>query len=163
AAEYWHRSGSLVHTSTRGTKDAAIPAGVRIYAFGGTQHGPAPRPPTRGVADNLPNPARYRPLLPALLQAPDAWGRAGTGPPPRVYPRIEDGTLTHWSQKATGFPSLPGVRYPEVIQRPSALDLGPDFGTRGIISVEPPRILGHYVVLVPRSGPDGNDRGCLLP
>src|SRR5205085_3257429 len=58
---------------------------------------------------------------------------------------------------------LPGVRYPEVIQQPSALDLGPDFLRRGIITVEPPRQVGDYVVRVPASDADGNDRGCLLP
>src|SRR5205085_4736885 len=31
------------------------------------------------------------------------------------------------------------------------------------ISVEPPRLVGDYVVLVPTSDADGNDRGCLLP
>src|SRR5262249_43450356 len=41
--------------------------------------------------------------------------------------------------------------------------LGPDFESRGIISVEPPRIRGQYTVLVPRNDPDGNDLGCLLP
>src|SRR5262249_39429299 len=61
------------------------------------------------------------------------------------------------------FPAISGVRYPEVIQRPQALDLGPEFATRGIISIEPPRIVGNYVVKVPRSGPDGNDLGTLLP
>jgi hypothetical protein len=50
-----------------------------------------------------------------------------------------------------------------VIQRPSALDLGPDFATKGIISVNPPRILGQYVVKVPKSDRDGNDLGTLLP
>ncbi len=78
AAEYWHRSGSLVHTDTLGRRDVEIPAGVRIYAFGGTQHGPASRPPGRGGADNLLNPADYRPFLRALLDALDAWVRDGT-------------------------------------------------------------------------------------
>ncbi len=55
------------------------------------------------------------------------------------------------------------MRYPEVIQRPPALDLGEDFARKGIIPHEPPRLLGQYTVLVPRSGEDGNDRGCLLP
>ena len=41
AAEYWHRSGSLVHTDTLGTKDAEIPANVRIYAFGGWNGAPS--------------------------------------------------------------------------------------------------------------------------
>ena len=161
AAEYWHRSGSLVHTDTLGEKDAEIPDNVRIYVFGGTQHGPASRPPTRGRADNLHNPADYRPFLRALLEALDAWVRDGVEPPASVYPRIADGTLV--DRKATGFPALPGVRFPEVIQRPSALDLGPDFATKGIITREPPRVLGHYRVLVPKCDADGNDLGTLLP
>ncbi len=163
AAEYWHRSGSLVHTDSLGRKDAAIPDEVRIYAFGGTQHGPAADPPGRGIADNLNNPADYRPLLRALLDALDLWVRDGKVPPPSVYPRIDQKTLVHWRQEDSGFPALPGVRYPELIQRPPVLDYGPDFATRGIISLEPPRLLGDYVVKVPRSDADGNDLGCLLP
>jgi hypothetical protein len=54
------------------------------------------------------------------------------------------------------------VRYPEVIQHPSAFDRGPDFLTKGIIGVEPPRVVGEYVVKVPKSGADGNDLGTLL-
>jgi hypothetical protein len=163
ATEYWQRSGSLVHTDPLGTKDADVPEGVRIYAFGGTQHGPASDPPGRGSADNLLNPADYRPMLRALLDALDAWVSKGTAPPPSVYPRLDHGTLVSWKQKGTGFPALPGVRYPEVIQQPHALDFGPDFASKGIIGVEPPRILGDYVVKVPRSDADGNDLGCLLP
>ncbi|MBL8828348.1 MAG: hypothetical protein JNM18_15310, partial [Planctomycetaceae bacterium] len=48
SSEYWHRAGSLVHTDPLGRRDAEIPPEVRIYTFGGTQHGagtgfPAPR------------------------------------------------------------------------------------------------------------------------
>jgi len=163
AAEYWHRSGSLVHTDPLGTRDADIPEGVRVYAFGGTQHSPAADPPGRGAADNLLNPADFRSFLRALLDALDAWARDGTPPPPSVYPRIDGGTLVSWPREKTGFPAVPGVRYPEVIQRPSALDFGPEFESKGVITIEPPRILGHYAVLVPKSGPDGNDLGTLLP
>ena len=163
AAEYWHRSGSLVHTDPLGEKDADIPENVRIYAFGGTQHGPAGDPPGRGVGQNLLNPGDYRPQLRALLDALDDWVKRDAPPPPSVYPRIDQGTLVGWRQAESGFPSLPGVRYPEVIQQPSALDLGPDFLSRGIIAREPPRQGGRYVVKVPRSGPDGNDLGTLLP
>ena len=162
AAEYWHRSGSLVHTDTLGVRDADIPPNVRVYAFGGTQHGPAGDPPGRGSADNLLNPADYRPFLRALLDALDAWVHHGTAPPASVYPRIDEGTLVDWHQQKAGFPAIPGVRYPEVIQRPAALDFGSDFATRGVITLEPPRLRGHYVVKVPRSGPDGNDLGTLL-
>jgi hypothetical protein len=162
AAEYWHRSGSLVHTTPLGTKDADIPDEVRIYAFGGTQHGPAGDPPALGSGDNLPNPGDYRPQLRALLDALDAWVKDGTAPPPSVYPRIDQQTLVKWTQASTGFPALPGVRYPEVIQQPPAFDCGPSF-ERGIIDHEPPEIRGQYTVLVAKSGPDGNDLGSLLP
>jgi hypothetical protein len=163
AAEYWHRSGSLVHTDPLGTRDADIPENVRLYAFGGTQHGPAGWPPKRGLADNLPNPADYRPFLRALLDTLDAWVKDGTPPPPSAYPRIDNGTLVDWHQKSTGFPPLPGVRYPQVIQRPPVADFGTDFEAKGVAAVEPPRVLGHYVVLVPKSDADGNDLGTLRP
>jgi hypothetical protein len=163
AAEYWHRSGSLVHTDPLGERDVEIPASVRVYAFGGTQHGPAADPPPRGIGQNLANPGDYKPQLRALLDALDAWVKSDVSPPPSVYPRIDQGTLVGWRQSETGFPALPGVRYPEVIQRPSVLDLGPDFLTKGVITIEPPKLGGHYVVKVPRSGPDGNDLGTLLP
>jgi hypothetical protein len=163
AAEYWHRSGSLVHTDPFGTKDTPVPENVRIYAFGGTQHGPAADPPGHGVGQNLLNPGDYRPQLRALLDALDDWVKSDVLPPSSLYPRVDQGTLVGWRQSETGFPALPGVRYPEVIQQPSALDLGPDFPTKGIITREPPARLGKYVVKVPKSGPDGNDLGTLLP
>lgn len=163
AAEYWHRSGSLVHTDPLREKDAVIPENVRIYAFGGTQHGPASDPPGRGVAQNLLNPGDYKPHLRALLDALDAWVKDGKEPPASVYPRLDNGTLVDWTRKGTGFPELPGVRFPEVIQQPHYLDYGPDFRTRGILSVHPPRIVDNYRVGVPKNDADGNDLGCLLP
>jgi hypothetical protein len=162
AAEYWHRSGSLVHTDPLGKKDAIIPDNVRIYAFGGTQHGPASWPPTKGIGDNLPNPADYTPLLRALLLALDEWATNGKAPPLSVYPRIDQGTLVDWHQEATGFPAIPGVRYPEVIQQPSATFFGSQFLTKGIITIEPPLRKGDYVTLVPKCDKDGNDLGTLL-
>jgi hypothetical protein len=162
AAEYWHRSGSLVHTDPLGKEDVPLPAEVRLYVFGGTQHVPAPWPPPHTLGDQPANPADYRPFLRALLEALDAWVRAGVPPPPSVYPRISAGTLVDWRQQATGFPALPGVRYPEVIQQPPAADYGPRF-LEGILTQEPPRLRGHYVVRVPRSDADGNDLGTLLP
>jgi hypothetical protein len=122
AAEYWHRSGSLVHTDPLGKKDAVIPENVRVYAFGGTQHGPAADPPGRGNAQNLTNPGDYRPQLRALLDALDAWVKEGKTPPASVYPRIDNTTLVKSDQASTGFPKIPGVRYPEVIQQPPFAD-----------------------------------------
>jgi Alpha/beta hydrolase domain len=162
AAEYWHRSGSLVHTHSDGELDAIIPETVRIYAFGGTQHGPAADPPGRGLADNLHNPGDYKPQLRALLDALDAWVKDGTPPPPSAYPRIDKATLVDWSQKSTGFPALPGVRYPEVIQQPGYYDHGTEIG-KGILTKLPPELLGRYKVRVPKCDADGNDLGTLLP
>jgi hypothetical protein len=167
AAEYWHRSGSLVHTTADAREDAEIPANVRIYAFGGCQHGagdgqiPGFGAPGKGLAAYPTNPADYRPFVRALLTALDAWVKTGVEPPASVYPTIKDATLVPWGQKSTGFPNIPGVRYPTVIQQPPFVDYGPQFYTHGILSVEPPALKGQYTVFVPKSDVDGNDRGTL--
>ena len=163
AAEYWHRAGSLVHTDPLGTMDADIPDNVRIYSFGGTQHGPAAFPPTKANSDNYTNFADYRPFLRGLLVALDDWVRNDKAPPASVYPRFADGTLVAWTQDATGFPKIPGVRFPTVIQQPSLNDYGPKFDSQRIITNEPPLVKSDYKVLVPKGDPDGNDQGMLLP
>jgi hypothetical protein len=167
AAEYWHRSGSLVHTTPDGKADAEIPADVRIYTLGGCQHGAGdgriPGPGFKSITENLPNPADYRPFLRALIVALDQWVKDGKEPPTSVYPKIADGTLVDWHQDKTGFPKIPGVRYPTVIQQPPFADYGPRFFTHGIIAIEPPQVKGHYTVLVPKSADKiGNDAGTLL-
>lgn len=162
SAEYWHRSGSLAHTDPTGERDAPLPDEVRMYAFGGCQHGAAddlPAQPT--VTAQVENPTDYRPLLRALLVAMDRWLRDGTAPPPSVYPRIADGTLVDWRAETAGWSPLPGVRYPEVIQQPELFDFGPEFAGDGILEGRPPRSLGRYRVLVPAYDEDGNEQGVL--
>jgi hypothetical protein len=162
SSEYWHRSGSLVHTDPLGQKDSEIPPEVRLYTFGGTQHGPGSGTPgPKGGGKQPSNPADYRPLLRGLLVALDAWVKNGTEPPPSVYPKIADGTLVGWKKDESGWPDVPGVEYPQVIQQPPFLFRGPEWETRRIATVEPPEIKGHYVVKVPAIGPDGNERGTL--
>jgi hypothetical protein len=162
SSEYWHRSGSLVHTDPLGTKDAEIPPEVRLYTFGGTQHGPGGGTPGAKGGGKLPsNPADYRPLMRGLLVALDAWVKDGVEPPPSVYPKIAEGTLVGWKKNESGWPDVPGIEYPQVIQQPPFLFRGPDWDTKRIASVEPPEIKGHYVVKVPAIGPDGNELGTL--
>lgn len=163
AGEYWTRSGSLTHTDPLGECDVEIPDGVRIYLFGGTQHGPAGFPPSRGQGQNLANPGDYKPYLRSLLVALDRWSRDDMCPPPSVFPTIRDGTLVAWQQAATSFPSIPGVRYPTIIQQPPLLDWGPRWESEQIVDFQPPKVRGQYVVRVPRCGPDGNELGCLSP
>lgn len=87
----------------------------------------------------------------------------GKAPPPSVYPHIQNKTLVDWHQQATGFPNIPGVKYPQRIHQPAAQDNGPQFYTHGLLTEVPPKILGHYVVRVPKCDVDGNDLGTLLP
>jgi len=162
-AEYWTRSGSLVHTDPLGQRDADIPPNVRVYAFGGTQHGPSGFPPSKGAGKYAANPGDYRPFLRALLLALDRWAKTGTQPPASVFPTVSDGTLVDWSREATRFPAIPGVEYPGVIQQPSLFDYGSQWLSHGIIEKHPPLSLGDYKVLVPRCDSDGNVLGCLLP
>ena len=163
SSEYWHRSGSLVHTDPLGKKDAEIPPEVRLYTFGGCQHGAGSGVPGPRGAGQLPaSPADYRPLMRALLIALDSWVKDGTNPPPSVYPRIADGTLVPWQKEESGWPAIPGVNYPQVIQQPDFLYRGPQWQTEMIAAVEPPEVRGHYGVRVPAYGPDGNERGTLL-
>ncbi|WLD12279.1 alpha/beta hydrolase domain-containing protein [Planctellipticum variicoloris] len=163
AAEYWTRAGSLPHTTADGKADAHPPANVRFYTFGGTQHGPSKWPPEAGSGKNLANPGDYKPFLRSLLLTMLTWMREGIEPPPSRIPSIADGTLAGWSTKETKFPALSGVIYPLVIRQPPWLDLGPRWSDERIIDHQPPRIIGHYSVLVPKCGPDGNELGCLLP
>ena len=163
AAEYWTRSGSLPHTDPLGVRDANVPERVRFYTFGGTQHGPSGWPLSQGNGQTLPNPGDYKPFLRVLLLALDRWAKDGTAPPLSVYPKISDDTLVDWRHAGTGFPNIPGVNYPEIIQQPSWLDFGPRWQTEHIIDWQPPRFRGDYKVLAPRCGPDGNELGCLLP
>ena len=163
SSEYWHRSGSLVHTDPLGQRDADIPDNVRIYFFGGTQHGPSGFPPTLGSGQTLANPGDYKPLVRALVLALHEWNANGKTPPPSVFPTLASGDLVDWSQQATGFPSIPGIRYPGVIQQPSLLDFGPRWESERIVDQQPPMSRGDYRVRVPRSDADGNDVGCLSP
>jgi alpha/beta hydrolase family protein len=162
SSEYWHRSGSLVHTDPLGKRDADIPANVRLYTFGGTQHGAGSGFPAAAAGGQLPsNPADYTPFMRALVIALDAWVKDGQEPPPSVYPRIADGSLVGWKKDETGWPNIPGVRYPEVIQEPALLDRGPHWETERIATIEPPIVKAKYVVKVPALDADGNERGTL--
>ena len=163
SAEYWNRSGSLVHTDPLGTRDVQFPPEVRLYAIGGAQHGAGnDRPGGVGKGQLAENPTDYRPVLRALLISMGRWIQNGIEPPESRYPKIEEGTLVHWTQSGSGWTALPGIRYPEVIHQPDARDYGPEFMARRLISVHPPRNLNSYCVRVPAYNQDNNERGMLL-
>ena len=160
SSEYWHRSASLVVTDPTGQRDSAIPDDVRVYVFGGSQHGPATGPSDRGQL--APNPNVYQPFLEALFLALDRWVTDGTPPPPSMHPRIADSTLAGWKADESGWNALPGVRYPTAIQQPDHLDYGEEFATKRRIDNHPPVRSGkRYGVRVPALDADNNETGVL--
>ncbi len=163
SSEYWHRSGSLVHTDPSSQRDATLPAEVRVYTFGGTQHGAGGGQPddAPGRGQLITNPADYRPLMRGLLTALDAWIRNGQEPPASVYPRIDQGTLVDWREASSGWRKILGVNYPQVIQQPALVDRGPEFREYRRSSIEPPRQLGTYDVRVPAFDAENRERGTL--
>ncbi len=156
--EYWGRAASLIHTTIDGKADAAIPDNVRIYFFAGSQHGPAPFPPTRTIGQQLNNPNDFRWAMRALLAAMDRWVTEGKAPPPSVYPRIADGTLV--APEAVDFPKLPGVRYSTRIHKAYRADYGPQWKA-GVVTREPPAIGKAFPMLVSQVDEDGNETGGL--
>ncbi|MDB5341032.1 MAG: hypothetical protein JWN70_6651 [Planctomycetaceae bacterium] len=164
AGEYYTRSGSLVHTDPLGENDSKLPDTVRVYAFGGTQHGPAGWPPSKGVGKYFNNPGDYKPLLRALILALDRWIVEKQAPPPSVYPQLANGTLVKLADAQQAFVRIPGVEFPPVMQQPPFLDLGPRWYSDRIIDLQPPVQKGIYQARVPKPGKDGNETaGTLLP
>jgi hypothetical protein len=159
--EYWGRAAALIHTSLDGQKDVAPVSTSRIYYLAGTQHG-ANAKPERTVTQNLPNPADYRFVMRALLVAMNNWITTGLEPPESQIPRVAKDNLVQVS--ALNFPKIPGVALPKEPTPVFRLNFGPDFKSKGIISLEPPRIEGRYTVLIPQTDRDGNETsGIRLP
>jgi hypothetical protein len=99
------------------------------------------------------------------MVAMDLWVTHAVAPPPSQYPKVTDGTLVQPDQRSTGFPKIPGVRYPGLYNRQLFLDYGPRIA-RGRIDVHPPKQIrnGEYTILVPKVDADGNDiAGIRLP
>jgi len=161
--EYWGRSASLIHTSLDGASDAPLAENTRVYFIAGAQHGPGSFPPRRSGTQNLSNPNDYRWAMRALLEALQRWLAEGVDPPPSTYPLVARGELVPPGKLA--FPKLAGVAVPQRIQRAWRVDYGPEFLRRGIVSFEPPKIVGEpYVTLVPQVDADGNEiAGIRLP
>jgi hypothetical protein len=157
SSEYWHRSGSLVHTDPLGTRDAEIPGEVRIYTFGGAAHGPGSGIPTdkKSGGQLPPSPVDYRPFMRGLVVAMDEWIKDGREPPESRYPDIR--ALIDWRRDADEWPKASGVEYPKVIQQPPLLDRGPLWKSKRIATIEPPLMVldekngttRHYRVLIP--------------
>ncbi len=152
STEYWGggRVAALTHTNVEGTRDIPFPDNVRSYFFAGTSHGPAPFPPTAPAKDGLlADPINASATVNALRWAMHRWVAEGAAPPPSVYPKLSDGTLTPVAE--IRFPKVPGITAPKAVKaggrvRNPQLPDGAGEGTA-------------LPLLVPQVDADGNDLG----
>jgi len=153
--EYWGRSASLFTTTVDGKEDAQIMANVRAYLFTGGSHGVAAFPPVRSIGQQFNDPLDYRWAARKLLVSMQRWIGDDTEPPPSAYPRIDNGTLI--ARDKLKFPKIPNVALPVAPLNGYRADFGPDFVTKGIATIEPPKLGSPFPMLVPQVDADGND------
>jgi hypothetical protein len=148
STDFWHGRAGLLVSDGKGN-EIPLPDDVRAYLFASIQHGGG------SVAANFPfnqypgNPAEYSCVHRALLVALDEWVSRGILPPSSLFPCPSDGTLVDPSPQTYGFPAIPGMVYPGIVNELSEMDY----------SEQPPQpIPGHkYLILVPKVDEDGND------
>jgi hypothetical protein len=153
--EYWGRAASLYHTTIDGRLDARLPPNVRGYLLAAGQHGVAGFPPSRTIGQQMNNPLDYRWVMRALLLSMHRWVTDGSAPPPSDLPRIDQKTLVTPDQLK--FPRLSGVTVPTTPHKAYRADYGPDFISKGLVTIEPPAIASAFPILVPQVDDDGNE------
>ncbi len=157
--EYWGRAASLIHTTIDGLEDIPLMDNVRIYSFAGGQHGPGRFPPVQTSGQQLSNPNDYSWFMRSLLVAMDRWTEQETAPPESSYARIAASELV--LPEDLGFPQLPGVEGPADPHKAYRVDYGPEFASKGIVTLEPPEVVAEFPVMVPKVDADGNEIGGL--
>jgi len=161
--EYWGRAASLNHVTVDGKQDVSVGPDVRIYYVAGTQHSSAANTGAmRGLVQNQTNPMEWRWFLRAMLTSMNAWITNGTEPPPSRVPSTAKGELV--AASAVKFPKIPGVNVAKEAYAPRALDFGPEFLSKGVATMEPPKFGAAFATLVPQVDADGNEiSGVRLP
>ncbi|MBM3786176.1 MAG: hypothetical protein FJW30_17595 [Acidobacteria bacterium] len=153
--EYWGRAASLIHTSPDGRKDDGVSGDSRVYYLTGTQHGPGSFPPSKNSTLHVANPNDFRPVMRALLAHMTEWLTDGTPPPASRYPLVAKGELV--PPQSVHFPAIPGVKLPKAPHQAWRADYGPEFKSKGIITIDPPKTGKPFATLVPQVDRDGNE------
>lgn len=171
ANEYWVKTGSLLHTDTRG-RDLKDPKNVRFYLLSSVEHTVAGSPPTAGSCQQIRNTTDPNPGLRALFIALDQWVTRGVKPPKSEVPDRHTGVRSIpvgngvgvVPQAALGWPNIPGVAYSGLVTVRHLFDFGPRF-REGIMDTNPPDFSGPvYPSFVSKVDRDGNDiAGIRLP
>ena len=79
-----------------------------------------------------------------------------------IYSRLADGTAVVAETTAALFAKLPGVRFPDRIERPVRLDFGPELG-HGVVTELPPKVGAPFVTFVSAVDADGNEIAGVRP
>ncbi|MGH9722200.1 MAG: alpha/beta hydrolase domain-containing protein, partial [Bryobacteraceae bacterium] len=154
--EYYGRAASLMHTTLDGSADVPLAANTRLYVMAGGNHGPGSIPPAASKNTRyLNNGNDYQWILRGLLVAMQQWIADEVAPPPSVYPRVDRKELATIDR--IRFPKLPGVVAPARVHDVFRLDFGPDFRSRGLVTIEPPKMGPPFTILLPQVDADGND------
>jgi Alpha/beta hydrolase domain len=102
-------------------------------------------------------------IVRALFMRFREWVMKGTEPPPSKYPMLKDGTLVTQAELGREFPFIPGAPSPANIPNPTlTYDFGLQFRRNdlsGVITQEPPQIVGVLPTVLPRVDGDGNEIG----
>jgi hypothetical protein len=161
AYEYWGRAASLIHLTPDGKSDVPASPGTRIYFMTGAQHGPGQMPPSTKNSRYPTDPLDQRYAFRALVLAFHAWLKDGVEPPQSLYPLLASGELASMKD----LKPIPAADFPAHPTRAYRLDFGPEFVSKGVASIEPPRQAGEpYPFLVPQLDRDGNEiAGLRLP
>jgi Alpha/beta hydrolase domain len=172
ANEYWVKTGSLLHTDTRG-RSLREPKNVRYYLLSSVEHTVSGAPPnSAGICQQFRNTTDPNPALRALFVALDQWVTQGVKPPRSQVPTRKTGAFSVplsngvgvVPQAALGWPNIPGVNYSGLITVRHLFDFGPRFAD-GILDVNPPDFHGPvYPSFVSKVDADGNEiAGIRLP
>jgi hypothetical protein len=156
--DYWVRHVSLTHTDPRDGGDVALPDNVRMYHLTGAPHMARPLVDPIWIGQLTANSMSASPYRRAALVLLDAWATDGTPPPPSRLPTVASGTLVTAEEALAAYPPIPGVNKPKGPSRLPRYDYGPEFDSRGIVSVFPPRPIPgqEYPIRVPPTDADGN-------
>jgi hypothetical protein len=166
SAEYWRGDGSLIHTDVDARVDVDAPADVRMYLFAGTQHTPGALPPpmedpnTGGRGLQRFDIVDYAPLLRAALVNLDRWVTDGVAPPASAVPRLADLSAVPHEALEKVFTAIPGVRFPDHIERPARLDFGADWAHDPSL---PPTVGARFASVVSAVDADGNEIAGIRP
>jgi hypothetical protein len=71
-------------------------------------------------------------------------------------PRLADGTAVPAEATEKTFTAIPGVRFPDRLERPARLDFGPEWA-RGVCAILPPKRGAAYASVVSAVDADGNE------